>query len=38
MIGTTMSTSSCAPSMVMLPTCHSPVIGVGYAVCSDPVR
>ena len=36
--GTTISTSSCEPSMVMLLRCHSPVIGVGYAVCRDPVR
>ena len=33
-----MSTSSCEPSIVMLPTVHSPVIGVGNAVCSEPVR
>ena len=36
--GTTISTSSCGPWTVTLPTCHSPVIGLGNAVCSVPVR
>jgi len=36
--GTTMRTSSWEPSTVMLLRCHSPEIGVGYAVCSAPVR